>query len=51
MFGELLLAGARIGVTAFGAVAVFISLAAVLFLILFTIIDAIVGEHKDDNKE
>ena len=51
MFGDLLLTGARFGVTAFGAVTVFISMAAVLFLILYSIIGLIAGESKDDNKE
>lgn len=50
MFGDLLLTGARLGVTVFGAVAVFISMAAVLFLILYSIIGMIAGESKDDKK-
>lgn len=48
MFGELLLTGARFGVIAFGAVAVFASLAAALFLIIFIILGAGGGESKKD---
>ena len=51
MFGELLLTRARFRVTAFGAATVFISLAAVLFLILYIIIGTIVGENKDNNNK